>query len=53
MELLRRMGWREGQGVGPRVKRKARRLKSGMYEVTSYSTTDVFTEHPQPALTDM
>uniref|UniRef100_A0A672F6M7 G-patch domain-containing protein n=1 Tax=Salarias fasciatus TaxID=181472 RepID=A0A672F6M7_SALFA len=25
VELLRRMGWREGQGVGPRVKRKARR----------------------------
>ncbi|XP_029001004.1 G patch domain-containing protein 1 [Betta splendens] len=28
VELLRRMGWREGQGVGPRVKRKARRLKN-------------------------
>ncbi|XP_069031164.1 G patch domain-containing protein 1 isoform X2 [Embiotoca jacksoni] len=25
VELLRRMGWREGQGVGPRVKRRARR----------------------------
>ncbi|XP_059214051.1 G patch domain-containing protein 1 isoform X2 [Centropristis striata] len=25
VELLRKMGWREGQGVGPRVKRKARR----------------------------
>ncbi|XP_063738289.1 G patch domain-containing protein 1 isoform X2 [Eleginops maclovinus] len=25
VELLRRMGWREGQGVGPRVKRKPRR----------------------------
>ncbi|XP_038609959.1 G patch domain-containing protein 1 isoform X1 [Tachyglossus aculeatus] len=26
-ELLRKMGWKEGQGVGPRVKRKARRKK--------------------------
>ncbi|XP_021055687.1 G patch domain-containing protein 1 [Mus pahari] len=26
-ELLRKMGWKEGQGVGPRVKRKARRQK--------------------------
>ncbi|XP_074523404.1 G patch domain-containing protein 1 [Halichoeres trimaculatus] len=25
VELLRKMGWKEGQGVGPRVKRKARR----------------------------
>uniref|UniRef100_A0A672ZEE3 G patch domain containing 1 n=1 Tax=Sphaeramia orbicularis TaxID=375764 RepID=A0A672ZEE3_9TELE len=25
VELLRKMGWREGQGVGPRVKRKPRR----------------------------
>ncbi|CAN9506550.1 unnamed protein product [Ophioblennius macclurei] len=29
MELLRRMGWREGQGVGPRVKRTARRQTTG------------------------
>ncbi|XP_068597974.1 G patch domain-containing protein 1 [Brachionichthys hirsutus] len=28
VELLRRMGWREGQGVGPRVKRKARRQQA-------------------------
>ncbi|XP_068166109.1 G patch domain-containing protein 1 isoform X2 [Antennarius striatus] len=28
VELLRRMGWKEGQGVGPRVKRKARRQQS-------------------------
>lgn len=28
-ELLRKMGWKEGQGVGPRVKRKARRQKAG------------------------
>ncbi|XP_027286080.1 G patch domain-containing protein 1 isoform X3 [Cricetulus griseus] len=26
-ELLRKMGWKEGQGVGPRVKRKPRRQK--------------------------
>ncbi|XP_033989182.1 G patch domain-containing protein 1, partial [Trematomus bernacchii] len=25
VEILRRMGWRQGQGVGPRVKRKPRR----------------------------
>ncbi|XP_047436954.1 G patch domain-containing protein 1 isoform X2 [Mugil cephalus] len=28
VELLRRMGWREGQGVGPRVKRKAHRQQT-------------------------
>ncbi|XP_075392946.1 G patch domain-containing protein 1 isoform X1 [Tenrec ecaudatus] len=27
-ELLRKMGWKEGQGVGPRVKRKPRQQKS-------------------------
>nr|XP_025710152.1 G patch domain-containing protein 1 isoform X1 [Callorhinus ursinus] len=26
-ELLRKMGWKEGQGIGPRVKRKPRRQK--------------------------
>ncbi|MED6253441.1 G patch domain-containing protein 1, partial [Ataeniobius toweri] len=25
IELLRKMGWKEGQGIGPRVKRKPRR----------------------------
>ncbi|CAB1448799.1 unnamed protein product [Pleuronectes platessa] len=29
VELLRKMGWKEGQGVGPRVKRKARRQQTG------------------------
>ncbi|KAM8893799.1 G patch domain-containing protein 1 isoform 2-T2 [Spinachia spinachia] len=29
VELLKRMGWKEGQGVGPRVKRKAGRQQSG------------------------
>jgi hypothetical protein len=29
-ELLRKMGWKEGQGVGPRVKRRPRRQKPGM-----------------------
>ncbi|KAM3877449.1 G patch domain-containing protein 1 [Diretmus argenteus] len=28
VELLRRMGWKDGQGVGPRVKRKAGRQKN-------------------------
>ncbi|XP_006114992.1 G patch domain-containing protein 1 isoform X2 [Pelodiscus sinensis] len=28
VELLRKMGWKEGQGVGPRVKRKPRKQKS-------------------------
>uniref|UniRef100_A0A8C5LM03 G patch domain containing 1 n=1 Tax=Jaculus jaculus TaxID=51337 RepID=A0A8C5LM03_JACJA len=27
VELLRKMGWKEGQGVGPRVKRRPRRQK--------------------------
>ncbi|AWP01021.1 putative G patch domain-containing protein 1-like [Scophthalmus maximus] len=30
VELLRKMGWKEGQGVGPRVKRKARRQQTGV-----------------------
>ncbi|XP_040015880.2 G patch domain-containing protein 1 isoform X1 [Gasterosteus aculeatus] len=29
VELLKRMGWKEGQGVGPRVKRKAGRQPTG------------------------
>lgn len=29
VELLMKMGWKEGQGVGPRVKRKARRQQMG------------------------
>uniref|UniRef100_A0A667ZTK3 G patch domain containing 1 n=1 Tax=Myripristis murdjan TaxID=586833 RepID=A0A667ZTK3_9TELE len=28
VELLRRMGWKEGQGVGPRVKRRTNRQKT-------------------------
>ncbi|XP_078524665.1 G patch domain-containing protein 1 isoform X1 [Lissotriton helveticus] len=28
VQLLRQMGWKEGQGVGPRVKRKPRRQRS-------------------------
>ncbi|XP_041648562.1 G patch domain-containing protein 1 [Cheilinus undulatus] len=28
VELLRKMGWKEGQGVGPRVKRKAHRQRT-------------------------
>ncbi|XP_053722137.1 G patch domain-containing protein 1 [Synchiropus splendidus] len=28
VELLRRMGWREGQGVGPRVKKRPRRRQT-------------------------
>lgn len=27
VKMLRKMGWREGQGVGPKIKRKLRRLK--------------------------
>lgn len=29
VELLKKMGWKEGQGVGPRVKRRARRQQPG------------------------
>ena len=28
IRMMRKMGWREGQGVGPRIKRKLRKLKS-------------------------
>ncbi|XP_068117508.1 G patch domain-containing protein 1 [Hyperolius riggenbachi] len=30
VQLLRQMGWKEGQGVGPRIKRKARKQDSGV-----------------------
>lgn len=26
--MLRKMGWREGQGIGPKIKRKLRKLKN-------------------------
>ncbi|XP_069822274.1 G patch domain-containing protein 1 [Dendropsophus ebraccatus] len=29
VQLLRQMGWKEGQGVGPRVKRRAQKQKAG------------------------
>ncbi|GCC18209.1 hypothetical protein chiPu_0020748, partial [Chiloscyllium punctatum] len=29
VQLLRKMGWKEGQGLGPRVKRKLRRQQPG------------------------
>lgn len=28
VRMLRKMGWREGQGIGPKIKRKLRKLKS-------------------------
>lgn len=31
VELLRKMGWKDGQGIGPRVKRKPRRQKPGKF----------------------
>lgn len=31
IDLLQKMGWKEGQGIGPRVKRKPRRQKRGMF----------------------
>lgn len=31
VELLRKMGWKEGQGIGPRVKRKPCRQKPGEF----------------------
>ncbi|XP_022605967.1 G patch domain-containing protein 1 [Seriola dumerili] len=34
VELLRRMGWKEGQGVGPRVKRKPRRQQTESYNTS-------------------
>lgn len=27
VKMLKKMGWREGQGVGPKIKRKLRKLK--------------------------
>lgn len=31
VELLRKMGWKEGQGIGPRVKRKPQRQQPGKF----------------------
>lgn len=28
VRMLRKMGWREGQGIGPKIKRKLRKLKT-------------------------
>lgn len=28
VRMLKKMGWREGQGVGPKIKRKLRKLKA-------------------------
>ena len=28
VKMLRKMGWRDGQGVGPKIKRKLRKLKA-------------------------
>lgn len=28
VRMLRKMGWREGQGIGPKIKKKLRKLKS-------------------------
>lgn len=31
IDLLQKMGWKEGQGIGPRVKRKPRKQKPGTF----------------------
>lgn len=40
VKMLRKMGWREGQGIGPRIKRKLRKLKAkishGIYLIFLY-----------------
>ncbi len=28
VKMLRKMGWREGTGIGPKIKRKLRKLKT-------------------------
>ncbi|XP_030621528.1 G patch domain-containing protein 1 [Chanos chanos] len=33
VELLRKMGWKDGQGIGPRVKRRQRKQKTGLSSV--------------------
>lgn len=56
VELLRRMGWREGQGVGPRVKRKARRQQTGTYdayEVILHHKSVFWVSHNCPLQTDV
>ncbi|XP_041805894.1 G patch domain-containing protein 1 isoform X2 [Chelmon rostratus] len=48
VELLRRMGWKEGQGVGPRVKRKARRQQAdGGSRVYSCALPPAGSEHSE------
>jgi hypothetical protein len=36
--MLKKMGWREGQGIGPKIKRKLRKIKSKM----AFGTRSVF-----------
>jgi G patch domain-containing protein 1 len=30
VRMLKKMGWREGQGIGPKIKRRLRKIKSKM-----------------------
>ncbi|KAI9839947.1 MAG: hypothetical protein M1819_000139 [Sarea resinae] len=42
VQLLRKMGWREGQGVGPRVRRKARLDDEDRHEGEANETAHLF-----------
>ncbi|MEQ2170647.1 G patch domain-containing protein 1 [Goodea atripinnis] len=47
IELLRKMGWKEGQGIGPRVKRKPRRQLKGPSKVYSCSVPPTGSEESE------
>ncbi len=37
VRMLKKMGWREGQGIGPKIKRKLRKLKAKKVHGKHYS----------------
>ncbi|XP_058485374.1 G patch domain-containing protein 1 isoform X1 [Solea solea] len=47
VELLRRMGWKEGQGIGPRVKRKLRQRQKGGARVNSCARPHIGSEESE------
>ena len=49
-QLLRRMGWRDGQGVGPKIRRKAR-LADGGDSLDQRGETYLFAPNDSPMIT--
>ncbi|KAL1961963.1 hypothetical protein VTN77DRAFT_744 [Rasamsonia byssochlamydoides] len=48
VKLLKKMGWREGQGIGPKVRRKAKLADDGSLEDDDSSGTHLFAPENPP-----